>query len=206
MHVCGVDEAGRGPVIGPLVMAAVSVQENQQIPAGVTDSKKLSAKKREALYQQLIQLPHKIVVIPAREVDKAVHQQGLNWLEADHTAQLLTQLAPDKAILDCPSRNLQAYAEYVRERTTNVSVHAQFKADEEHAVVAAASILAKVIRDQEVARLREQAGFDFGSGYLTDPKTQVFLHEHFNKDFVGWRRSWKPYKQRLAQENQQKLL
>ena len=203
--MCGVDEAGRGPIIGPLVMAAVAVSDDSQIPVGVADSKTLSPARREELYEQIILLPHEVAVVSAGEVDVAVEQGGLNWLEADHTVQLLLALNPETAVLDCPSRNLQAYAEYVRERVPGVEVHAQFKADEEHLCVAAASIVAKVVRDRLVAELREVAGFDFGSGYLTDPKTQAFLHEHFDKGFVGWRRSWKPYKKRVADVAQKRL-
>lgn len=202
---CGIDEAGRGPVIGPLVMAAVAVEDDSQIPAGVADSKTLSKSRREELYEQIILLPHKITVVPAAEVDEAVFEHNLNWLEADHSAQLIRALSCKKAILDCPSRNIPAYAEYVSSRAPGVEVHAQFRADSEHRVVAAASILAKVVRDREASRLHEVAGFDFGSGYLTDPKTQLFLNKHFDPSFVGWRKSWKPYKVRFAKSEQQTL-
>lgn len=203
--MCGVDEAGRGPIIGPLVMAAVAISDDSQVPVGVADSKTLSPARREELYEQIILLPHEVAIVSAAEVDVAVEQGGLNWLEADHTVQLLSALQPAEAVLDCPSRNLQAYAEYVRERVPSVEVHAQFKADEEHLCAAAASIVAKVVRDRLVAELREVAGVDFGSGYLTDPKTQAFLHERFDKDFVGWRRSWKPYKKRVMDVTQKRL-
>ena len=203
--LCGVDEAGRGPILGPLVMAAVYASK-EDVPVGVRDSKQLSAARREELYKQIVKLPHEIVVVSAAEVDVAVEQGRLNWLEADHTVALIKALGAKKAVLDCPSRNLQAYAEYVRERVSGVDVHAQFKADEEFVVVAAASILAKVTRDRLVAALRLEAGFDFGSGYLTDPKTKEFLEEHFDEAFVGWRRSWRPYKARVARNQQRRLL
>lgn len=206
MRVAGVDEAGRGPILGPLVMAAVVISSDDELPRGVSDSKKLTPQKREELYEQLITLKHAVRIVEPPEIDAAVANNNLNWLEAEHTASLVNQLQPQQAIIDCPSRNLQAYAEFLRERCPEVTIHAQFKADQEHPVVAAASIIAKVTRDRLVEALAKKAGFDFGSGYLTDPKTQAFLNDHFDKSFVGWRKSWKPYKRRVAQDSQQRLL
>ncbi|MFT4250707.1 MAG: ribonuclease HII [Candidatus Woesearchaeota archaeon] len=195
----------KGPLIGPLVMVAFAVDESIKIPSGVKDSKELSAKQREAFYEELIKLPHAIRVVDPSEIDAAVAHNNLNWLEAEHTASLINELQPTRAVVDCPSRNLQAYAEFLRERCPGVEVHVQFKADQEHPVVAAASIIAKVVRDRLVKELHELAGFDFGSGYLTDPKTQDFLNNHFDKDFSGYRKSWKPYKKRVSDSEQNKL-
>ncbi len=201
---CGIDEAGRGPLIGPLVMAAVLACD-ADIPAGVRDSKLLSKARREELYEQLLLLPHVIHIVSAQEVDEAVFQNDLNWLEARHTAQIINKLAPKRAVLDCPSRNIPVYQSFVAQRCPGVEVHAQFKADVDFPVVAAASILAKVVRDRVIDDLQKQAGFDFGSGYLTDPKTQEFLTHHFDKYFIGFRKSWKPYNKRVAQDEQNTL-
>lgn len=201
---CGVDEAGRGPIVGPMVMAAVYAS-NEDIPDGVKDSKLLSPEKREMLYEQLKELPHSIRIVDVGQIDAAVANNNLNWLEAEHTAAMINELQPKKAIIDCPSRNLQAYKEFIENRCSDTEIHVQFKADAEHPVVAAASILAKVMRDRIVKELHKVANFDFGSGYLTDPKTQDFMNNHFDKDFEGYRKSWKPY-QRLVRDQQQKRL
>ena len=62
-----------------------------------------------------------------------------------------------------------------------------------------------VTRDRLVQELYAEAGFDFGSGYLTDPKTIAFLEDGFDKNFSGWRTSWKPYKRRVADDEQERL-
>jgi ribonuclease HII len=201
---CGVDEAGRGPILGPMIMAAVHAK-NSEIPVGVKDSKLLSPEKREMFYEQLKELPHSIRIVDVGQIDAAVKENNLNWLEAEHTAVMINELQPKKAIIDCPSRNLQAYKEFIEQRCPGVDIHVQFKADMEHPVVAAASILAKVMRDRIVKELHKAAEFDFGSGYLTDPKTQDFMQNYFDKDFAGYRKSWKPY-QKLVQDLGQKKL
>lgn len=201
---CGIDEAGRGPIIGPMVMAAIHASD-KDIPAGVKDSKVLTKQQREAFYEQLTGLNHSIRTVSVKQIDAAVANNNLNWLEAEQTCAMINELQPKKAIIDCPSRNLNAYAEFIRERCPGVDIHVQFKADTQHPVVAAASILAKVTRDRLTKALTKKAGFDFGSGYLTDPKTQEYLHKHFDKDFEGWRKSWKPYKKKVFEQDQKQL-
>lgn len=217
--IAGIDEAGRGCVIGPLVVAGVLVKQ-ENLPAlmqlGVKDSKLLTAKKREALAPEIARLAEKHVLLklsPA-EIDRAVRSgrklHKLNRLEAETMAKIVTALKPDAVYVDAADVLEHRFARHIQEasafRTRIVSEH---KADKTYVVVSAASILAKVERDRETAALREQHG-DFGTGYLTDPKTKLFLREWLRMhceypDFV--RKSWKPAKQVKSQRGttQQKL-
>jgi ribonuclease HII len=204
--IAGVDEAGRGCVIGPLVVAGVMVKkENLHVltELGVKDSKLLTPKKRELLYPVIIQLIEKyqtIHVMPC-QIDKAVDSarrlHKLNRLEAQTMAQVIEALAPDEAFVDAADTIEYRFGNHIREclkiKTRIVSRH---KADKIYPIVSAASIIAKVERDREVAALREAWG-DFGSGYLTDEKTMAFLRRLLddNDDYPSFvRKSWKPAK------------
>jgi ribonuclease HII len=212
MLVAGIDEAGRGCVIGPLVVAGVLMkQENMQAltELGVKDSKLLTAKKRESLFPEILKLVEKHVILqvmPA-EIDRAVECQRklfkLNRLEAQTMGQIVTALKPEIAYIDAADVLEQRFGKHVQEasefKTCIVSKH---KADRTYPPVSAASILAKVTRDKEVADLREQFG-DFGTGYLTDEKTSQFLTSWLttHQDYPECvRKSWKPAK--LAKNQQ----
>jgi len=204
--IAGVDEAGRGCVIGPLVVAGVMVKaENIQIltELGVKDSKLLTPQKRELLYSAIIQLAekyHTIKVMPS-QIDKVVESarrlHKLNRLEAQTMAQIIESLKPDEAYVDAADTVEHRFGNHIREclkiKTRIISKH---KADRIYPIVSAASIIAKVERDREIANLRLEYG-NFGSGYLTDDKTMIFLKQLLEKngdypDFV--RKSWKPAK------------
>jgi len=206
MLVAGVDEAGRGCVIGPMVVAGIAVKvENLPLLSelGVKDSKLLTLKKREALYPEIIHLTEKyqtIKVFPY-QIDKAVESarklHKLNRLEAQIMAQVIETLKPDEVYVDAADTVEHRFRNHIQEclkiKTKIVSKH---KADKIFPVVSAASIIAKVERDREIASLRLEYG-DFGSGYLTDQKTMSFLKRLLEKDgeypsFV--RKSWKPAK------------
>jgi len=121
------------------------------------------------------------VHISPKEIDEAVESEetNLNWLEADHSAALINELKPDKAILDCPSPNIKAYAAYIKKRLkVECKIVAEHKADEKYPVVSAASILAKVTRDRE---------------------------KNYQKHPEIFRKSWKSYKALQSKKNQKKL-
>ena len=207
MLVAGVDEAGRGCVIGPLVIAGVLIRE-EKMPIltrlGVKDSKLLSSKKREALAVEIARLAEKHVVMKLSpvEIDRAVESgrklHKLNRLEAQTMAMIIEALKPDEAYVDAADVVEERFKHHIQEdlpfKARIVSKH---KADRTYPVVSAASIIAKVERDKEIAALTAQYG-DFGSGYLTDPKTMKFLKKWLQThgeypDCV--RKSWKPAKQ-----------
>jgi ribonuclease HII len=202
--IAGVDEAGRGCVIGPLVVAGVMVKA-EVLPIltelGVKDSKLLTPKKRELLYPAILQLTEKyqtIKILPF-EIDKVVASarrlHKLNRLEAQTMAQVIEALKPDEVYVDAADTVEHRFRYHIQEclkfKTRIVSRH---NADRIYPVVSAASIIAKVERDREIANLKVEYG-DFGSGYLTDEKTVAFLRELMEKNdeypsFV--RKSWKP--------------
>jgi len=204
MLVAGVDDAGRGSVIGPLVIAGVLV-DSEDLPKlvqlGVKDSKLLSPSRREALAAEIkrIAKKHVVVKLSPAEIDRVVMTgmklHRLNWLEAQAMARVIELLHPDIAYVDASDvleeRFKQQILEFLPFKIEIVSEH---KADRKYPVVSAASIIAKVERDHEIAELKAKYG-DFGCGYPTDPKTIEFLRrclETFKEypEFV--RRSWKP--------------
>lgn len=212
--ICGIDEAGRGPVIGPMVIAGVLIEapdEQKLINLGVKDSKLLTPKQREAMFEDIknIAKKHKIVVILPPEIDAALQSDelNLNWLEAQKTVEIINQLEPHKVFIDCPSTNIYAYKEYLMKRILNkhIDVVAEHKADVSYPVVSAASILAKVTRDREIERIKAQIGADFGSGYPSDPKTQEFMQKNFNKYDI-FRKTWASYKDAFKGKQQRKLM
>jgi len=157
MLICGIDEAGRGPVIGPLVSAGVLIEEKDEAKLkalGVKDSKLLTPQQREILYKKIIAVvkDYNIKILQPFQIDAAVNNpvHNLNWLEADSMAEISNELKPDKIIVDCPSTNIKAFTEYFRKKLKiKAEIVAEHKADLNHPVVSAASILAK-----EIKRLR----------------------------------------------------
>jgi len=206
MLIAGIDEAGRGCVIGPLVIAGVLMKQ-ENLPAlaqlGVKDSKLLTAKKRETLAPEIIRLSenHAILKLEPSRIDKAVQSQRrlhkLNRLEAETMGHIVTALRPEKVYVDAADVMEQRFARHIQEATAfKTCIISEHKADRNYPIVSAASIIAKVTRDKEVATLREEYG-DFGTGYLTDQKTAHFLTEWLKAhseypDCV--RKSWKPAK------------
>jgi len=203
--VAGSDEAGRGPVIGPLVICGVSIEESdipKLVDIGVKDSKFLTPKKREELFPKikLIIKDYMITIVEPKEVDDAVESDtlNLNWLEAIKTAIIVNYLKPESAIIDCPSTNIQAYTEYMKNfLKQDTKLILKHKA-ESHPEVAAASILAKVTRDKKIEELKVKYG-DFGSGYPSDKKTQDYLKQNWKKHPEIFRKSWASYKKVATQ-------
>lgn len=207
MLIAGVDEAGRGCVIGPLVIAGYLIKEVNiplLIQLGVKDSKLLSPKKRENLSTEIMRIAekHYVVKLSPSEIDHAVESKRklhkLNRLEAQTMAHIISMLKPDQAYVDAADVVEDRFKHHIQEAlTVKANITSKHKADRIYPVVSAASIIAKVERDSEIAVLRGAYG-DFGSGYLTDQRTTSFLrrwlqtHDEY-PDCV--RKSWKPAKQ-----------
>jgi ribonuclease HII len=212
----GADEAGRGPILGPLVLAAVAIEDKdlkklEKIKI-VKDSKLLSPKQREEAYKKIVKVikEYKIIIVSPQEIDEAVESDkgmNLNWLEAHKTAEMINQLKPDDAFIDCPSNNIQAYTAYLKNivKNSKTNLICRHKADVLFKVVSAASILAKVTRDAELAKLQKEIPIKLGSGYLTDPITQEFLEKYHEMYPDIIRKSWITYKRLLEKKNQQQL-
>lgn len=212
VKVCGIDEAGRGPVIGPMVMAGVMLDE-KDIPLlkkiNVKDSKLLTKAQRENLFEKIKAITnHYIIIVPPEEIDAALNhpELNLNWLEAIKIAEILNNLNPDKAIIDAPSTNIPAFTDYLQRYIKNKSMKLilEHKADVNFEVCSAASILAKVTRDREIEKLHHQYG-NLGSGYPSDPKTIEFLKQNWNRHPEIFRKTWETYK-RVADTKKQKNL
>lgn len=212
MLIAGIEEAGRGPVIGPMVMAGVLIDEKDEkklIEIKVKDSKLLTPKQRENLFDKIkkIAKKHKITIIRPDEIDAAIEAplMNLNLLEAIRSADIANELKPDKVILDCPSNNIKDYKmKFGKYLKIKPEVIAEHKADVKYPVVSAASILAKVTRDREIEKMRKKYG-DFGSGYPADPKTQAFLDEHFEDYPEIFRVTWDTYKNVVRRKLQRTL-
>ena len=213
--VAGIDEAGRGPVIGPLVICGVLINkgdEEKLSQMGVKDSKLLTPLQREAPFDKILSMVKKyhLIVVSAPEIDKAVEGNdglNLNWLEANKTAEILNHLQPDEAIIDCPSNNIEKYTIYIKNKVKDkdIKVKAEHKADLNYVVVGAASILAKVTRDREIEKIKKRLKENVGSGYPSDPVTVEFLQKNYKKHPDIFRHSWESYK-RLAEVKKQKKL
>ena len=206
----GIDEAGRGPLIGPMILAGVVVDESgaeNLRSLGVKDSKLLLHGKRVMLYEKIVSAARKfrIISIPPREIDEALNSKSmnLNRLEARACAEIINELRPDKAIIDCPSSNPAEYTAYLKGLLDdqNVQLVVEHKADVNYVECAAASILAKVTREQEIEKIKKEKG-DFGSGYPSDPKTVRFLDENYGRHPEIFRRTWATYKKRAGVKGQ----
>ncbi len=210
--IVGIDEAGRGPVLGPLVMAALAINEQDLKKLewmGVKDSKLLSSQAREELFERIREVVYdfRVEVIEPDAIDLSMKESNLNWLEADTAARMIAEIEPHTAILDCPSPNAAAYKNYLLLKLPGVKTEllVEHKADVNHPVVSAASIVAKVVRDRAIERIRQELGVDCGSGYMSDPKTQEFLAKYYHQHPHLFRKGWQPCKDLVAEKQQKKL-
>ena len=174
--VLGVDEAGRGPIIGPMYVCGVVVDEkavDRLKLIGVTDSKQLDRNRREKLFKVIVNLAKHIlaVEVPPQLIDAV----NLNVLERDTIAiivartlnvwrEKLTTVYVDA--VGVSSRLVSA----IRKTGFRGTIVVEPKADSKYVVVGAASIIAKVLRDRAIEELRKLYGVE-GSGYPTDQRT-----------------------------------
>jgi ribonuclease HII len=196
-RIAGVDDAGRGPVIGPLVVGGVLFKEDRNEVLrriGVKDSKLLTPQVRIRLSVKIRELADKVSLVEAQpsEIDEVVLHGGklkkLNFLEAKMMAQIINELMPELVYVDASDVNEERYAKWITEflqpESKAVKIVSRHHADRTYPVVSAASIIAKVRRDEAVEALKSEYG-NFGSGYITDPRTLSFLRD--------WRRSHADY-------------
>ena len=206
MQVCGVDDAGRGPLLGPLVIAGVSLDKKniKKLKAlGVKDSKKLTPASRAYLYREIIRVVdnYYIAKISPRSIDASVRKHCLNGLEAKYMAKVVSKLNPDISYIDSCDVNPTRFGKVISKLSNNHKIKSYHRADSRFVVVSAASVLAKVARDREIAKLRKE--HNLGSGYPSDSITVNFVTKYYKKNhempkFV--RKSWKPI-QRIIDNN-----
>jgi ribonuclease HII len=217
LRVCGVDDAGRGPVIGPLVIAGIRIEEEklEQLKSlGVRDSKKLTPEARMKLSIKIPEIvdEYHIVELEAAHLDRVVNHspkfQRLNLLEAKAMAEVIEKLKPHLVYVDASDTRPERFKNNILENLSfKPKVVSEHHADEKYPSVSAASILAKVRRDSRIEELRIEYG-DIGSGYAHDPITVRFLSEYYlmNQDFPPIvRRSWKTLRNIVRDISQSKL-
>jgi ribonuclease HII len=206
MLVAGIDEAGRGSVIGPLVIAGVLLNSEdlpKLVSLGVKDSKLLSPKKRSYLSQEIRSIATKlsIVSLSPKEIDRVVESgkklHRLNRLEARTMAKVILDLNPDMTFVDASDVIAHRFKQHIEEEIPfDVNVISEHKADLKYPIVSASSIIAKVERDRLISIIKKRHG-SIGSGYPSDTKTVEFLRNWIEKfesypEFV--RKSWKTAK------------
>jgi ribonuclease HII len=196
--ICGVDEAGKGPVIGPLVVAAVTVNNAKDIAnLGIKDSKQLTKRKRKELANLIKEkFNFAVEIIEPKIVDEYRRRNKLNELNREAFERLISKLDPNVAYVDAADVNENRFGSQIKASLTNkkdTDVISMHKADAKIEVVAAASIIAKETRENEIEKLKEKIG-DFGSGYPSDERTIKFLKSFYadnGKWPTGTRESWK---------------
>lgn len=209
----GIDEAGRGPVIGPMVIAGCVTTPELDIElaaVGVKDSKMITPKKRELLFEIIKKkVVHHIVVLTPEDIDNREKSGlNLNQLEAVTGIKIMAEIQKKSdcrsVIFDSPSNNPAAFTQYIHSfLKESWHIRSEIKADRNHICVSAASILAKVTRDRIIDELQSTlqkklgAPVQIGSGYPSDPITVAFLQKYWNSvPFMPggiFRKTWASY-------------
>lgn len=184
--LCGIDEAGRGAIIGPLVVAGVVFKRDavdELLELGVKDSKALTPAKRSQLAAVITDRAVRVTTLELSpgEIDRVVtngrRNRKLNYAEAGVMARVIDHLDPDTVYVDACDVNEDRYSSmifgFMKRHAKLFSFH---HADRTNVLVSAASIIAKVSRDQRISRLQDIYG-EFGSGYPSDRTTLKFLNK-----------------------------
>jgi ribonuclease HII len=203
----GIDEAGRGSLIGPLVVCSFTIEEEkieELENLKVKDSKKLSPKKREELYQKLSKIGNfSFDIIDAEKINRST--LSLNKLEILSFIKLSDG---DIVIIDCPEQNEARFVEKIRKSIPKELI-VENKADENYLVVSAASIGAKVMRDLKIKELEKRLKMEIGSGYPGDRRTLDFVKKIIkNKEIVDKivRKRWSTFEKITQINHQQELV
>ncbi|MEM5828666.1 MAG: ribonuclease HII [Candidatus Aenigmatarchaeota archaeon] len=178
--VLGIDEAGRGSVIGPLVICGVLIEESKiELLKEAKDSKLLSPKRREKLEKKIKEVvkDFAVIKISSEEIDKLRSEKNLNNIEIENMQKIINLFNPDVVIIDSPEKNVKKFERKIREKIKNnkIKIICENYADRKYKVVSAASIIAKVERDREIEKIKKEYKIDFGSGYPSDERTIKFL-------------------------------
>ncbi len=221
----GIDDAGRGPLIGPMILAGVLVNTDQDKLLkrhNVRDSKTVTHPDRIKLSKLIKEnsLNIKTQSLTPEEIDNGINTgTNLNTLEAQKMANIINEINKGKftketikIIVDCPSVNIPAWTntlmKYIQVKN-NISVVCEHKADANHTSVSAASIIAKVEREENVEKIKEEYKKygNIGSGYPADPFTKEFLKKNGEelKDSGIFRKTWSTWKTMFPEKSQKTL-
>lgn len=213
LMLMGIDEAGRGAVLGPLVIAGIGILE-EKIPElsklNVKDSKQLTRAAREKLYAKIKAIADEIhiIKISPQEIDNAVFSDktNLNWLEAEKIAQIINKSKASCVYIDCPSPNIRSYTAFLKKllRIKDTTLVISHKADIKYKIVSAASIIAKVERDMDIDQIKSKYG-DCGPGYPANQITKKFIEENFEKYPWLFRKSWATISNHITSKKQKSL-
>ena len=181
--ICGVDEAGRGPCIGPLVIAGVCAENEDEFKKyNIRDSKKITPKKRNEFADliQKISKNIKVLIIPAADIDDMRKVMTLNVIEVNAFSKVIDKLKPDTCFVDAADVNDDRFGKEILKRLSyKPNIISKHKADDIYPIVGAASIIAKTKRDIEIQKialkLEKKINQPLGSGYPADPITKKFL-------------------------------
>jgi ribonuclease HII len=202
MKYCGIDEAGRGSVMGPMVVGILRTDEDRGlISLGVKDSKKLTPGKREEIYEELAgSYEIRVVEMSASEIDSLRETKTLNEIELDMFAEACNLLPGSCTYADCPDVNESRFQSLL-ERRVKGRVVAKHGADNHYPAVSGASIVAKVVRDRRIDELSGKLGENIGSGYPSDAVTMEFIEKwikHNGSPPLDTRCSWEPVRRMLS--------
>jgi len=214
--IIGIDDAGRGPVIGPMILAGILIDDKEEKSLKeleVKDSKLIQPIKRRKIKEELIKkFRYHLEIANPVEIDES---NNLNYLEAIKTAAIVNKLTNNlkekvKVFIDCPSVNIISWTNDVQKllkEPEKIELICEHKADLNHKVVSAASIIAKETREEELIKLRKELGIEFGSGYPADPITIEFIKKNYTnskyKKIIRF--SWKTIKNLIKENNQKRL-
>jgi len=219
--ILGIDDAGRGPVIGPMILAGCLIDEATEKEfkkLGIKDSKELTPKRREFLAVIIREKAEtfEIALAYPNEIDENLTSgTNLNQLEAIKIAEIINKINKGKdrikVIIDCPSVGISKWADFLKTKIDNLSnleIVCEHKADKNHISVSAASILAKSAREKEMDKLKKIYGEEIGSGYTSDPSTIKFLEKNAQKheDSGIFRKTWETWKVTINKISQRKLI
>ncbi|MEK6918442.1 MAG: ribonuclease HII [Nanoarchaeota archaeon] len=214
-YLLGIDDAGRGPVIGPMVLAGCLIEKSDEESLkslGVKDSKLLTATRREKILEEIkkISKNYEYEVLTAKEISDMMSEGiNLNFIEAIAAAKIINKTRKKyldlefTVVLDCPSINTNSWLIKVKElvgNTKGMKFICEHKADANYVSVSAGSIIAKVTRDAEIEKIKKEIKEDFGSGYPSDPKTVQFIKKHYEeyKHLGIFREHWQTLKNILG--------
>jgi len=208
--LCGADEAGRGAILGPLVVSIVGVKSSsvrRLTDIGVRDSKLLSGKKRKHIYDDILAIASSVKVrcITPLEINEAMGNDiSLNEIEAKAFSEIFNEIDQDVNLiyLDSPDvipeRFGVRFSMYSTRPTRVIGIKSdkekgvkytrivsEHKADARYPVVSAASIIAKVTRDTEIAKLEKRLRLKIGSGYPSDELTVKTIRNNLKNEALG---------------------
>jgi len=208
--ICGIDEAGRGPVLGPMVICGVCYFETDLKlldEIGVKDSKKLTPIKRSKLAKIIKDqcYDYTTIVVSAQEIDEREKKRiTLNKLEEIKMAEIIETLKPKITYIDAADVNEARFGNSIKKllKFSTTKIISKHKADDLYPIVSASSIIAKVTRDNIIEELKKIYG-ELGSGYPSDMRTLKFLREWIKekkKSPPFARKSWETTKNIIREE------